>query len=130
MLTSLVRRNRQHLAGIREGMVEGADVIFQESQRLVPKEFENLKESGYVTLMALEKNVRIEIAYEAPYAVYVHERQDLAHGAEYNSRYADDIAAGRKTARQPQEQAKYLEDAIRSKRRELLRLVRSKAKKV
>lgn len=111
---------RQHIAGLTKGMLEGASVIFEESQRLIPVEHGPLKASGKVIVLAVGEKAKIEISYSEPYAMAVHEVKEYAHGQDYNVKYADDIAAGRKTAREPQEVYKFLEKAIRRKRKAAL----------
>jgi hypothetical protein len=124
---ALQKKKQVHMRAAEAAIMAGGQVIFDYSQWLVPVEFGPLKASGTIKKKGKGENAEVEISYggeEAPYAAIVHERTDLAHGEEYNIKWADDIAAGRKTAREPQQRSKFLEAASRVKRKQAATAVR------
>jgi hypothetical protein len=58
------------------------------------------------------KNESVVVGYTAAYALYVHEDLEKTHGAEYNEKHAEEIAAGAPD-RGEQQQAKFLERPAR-----------------
>lgn len=70
-----------------------------------------------------DTDVSVVVGYTAAYALYVHEDLSKAHGDAYNEKWADDIAAGRKTSRGSGQQAKFLEQPMRERKEELRAIV-------
>lgn len=81
---------------IAEGLRKAAHIILKKSQELVPVDTERLKKSGRVEVKGTGLNTEARVVYDAPYAVYVHERLDQAH--------------------EPPTQAKFVTEAIRRTR--------------
>jgi hypothetical protein len=112
--------------GFEAGIVEAAYFIFRQSLILVPVDKGLLRASGQVRQDGHNFDTVMYIEYTAAYAIWVHERLDLAHGAVYNRKYAEDIAAGRKTARGPKQQAKFIETPVRMYHDRIIYIVRER----
>ena len=106
------------------GLLKAGLELQADSQEIVPVEHGELKMSARTYI----KNGQVFVAYDDPKAIYVHERVDLAHGAEYNAKHADDIAAGKKFARGPNQQAKFLESPARKNKRKYQRIIAKEVK--
>lgn len=121
-------------AGVEKGLKNAGKFLLVESNELVPVDDEDLKKSGAVRSTGRGLETVVRVSYSEPYAADVHEDLEVAHGAEYNSKHADDIANGRKYfykgrfktyhARRPKEQAKFLETALRLRLDEITGIVR------
>lgn len=74
-------------------MYEEAQIIFAESQRLVPVRTGALRASGQVfPPKAVGSNIEVEFGYggaAAPYATYVHERLDLSHDSPTQAKFLE-----------------------------------------
>lgn len=72
---------------------EEAQIIFAESQRLVPVRTGALRASGQVFPPKVSGNdIEVEMGYggaAAPYAIYVHERLDLSHDAPTSAKFLE-----------------------------------------
>lgn len=97
---------------------------------IVPVDTGYLRSTAKVEVEGTGFDTIAKVIYSAFYSIWVHERLDLAHGAEYNRKYAEDIAAGRKHLRRPQEQAKFIETPLRQYRKELVSVVRDTMKEI
>lgn len=128
------------LKQLRQGVGQAALYLQRESQIIVPKVTGNLHGSAF-TRKAPEDSKQTpayRVGYTAAYAVYVHEvpNPPTTHGKEFNVKHADDIAAGRidsYTGRPYQErgdnqQWKYLETPARTKRPQMLQIIRKALK--
>ena len=119
IIQRLRKPDRRAVNAITDGMQAAANKIYEISQFYVPMDTMDLAASGKVTQVYAELyenktlNYVLEVSYHAPYAVYVHEDPTKAHGAEFNIKYADEIAKGLTHPRRPQEQFKFLEIAVR-----------------
>lgn len=89
------------------------EYILTEARKLVPFDTGALWESGQVRLISIASDLSVEVSFNTPYALYVHEDLTKRHGRAFNEYYAEDIAAGRTHARRPEEQAKFLEDVMK-----------------
>jgi hypothetical protein len=126
----------QHLQGYQyateqgweTGIVRAAYRLLQLSLNLVPVDTGYLRSTAKVVESGRGFDKVAKVIYSAAYSIWVHERLDLAHGAEYNRKYAEDIASGRKHMRRPQEQAKFIETPLRTNRIELISVVREDMK--
>ncbi len=68
--------------------------IFRESQRLVPKDTHELERSGFLKVEKTSTGAAAAIGYakggDPHYAVYVHERTDLAHAAPTQAKWLEE----------------------------------------
>ncbi len=124
-LPNVMNRLRDRLGrfimGAIDGNYEAGRLILREANELVPVDTGNLRSTGFVK----KKGLIVTIGYSASYAMLVHEVVENAHGEDYNTKYATEIATGATYThtptgtlrtyhkRRPQEQAKFLEVAVR-----------------
>lgn len=66
----------------------------------------------------------VAVSYYANYALYVHENMQAAHGTDYNERYADEIAAGKRSDRGAGQRAKFLEEPARRLQKQMAEKIR------
>ena len=126
--------NRRMTNGLKLG---GTYLLSLSQGELVPICFGFLKISGYCYVdRPNSSKVRVIVGYSESYAIYVHENQEAAHGAEFNIKHAAEIANAHTPAqkrvwfeRGPNEQYKFLEKPMREHRQEILALIRMGAKK-
>ena len=124
------KKHKQSVSkGARRGIKKSSAFIRAESQKIVPVEFGVLRASGFVRIEEDGLNTRGIIGYTASYALVVHEDLTKAHGEAYNRKYAAEIAAGTKTSRGPNQQAKYLETPFRQHKQTVLGTIRNEIKK-
>lgn len=124
-VTNLRSQNLRIQQGVERGLKRAGLLLLRYAQKIVPVEFGLLKASGFVRVEGYGMAARVNVGFTAAYAIYVHENLDAAHGAAYNTKYADDIKAGRKKARGPNQQAKFVERPAREHRPELLAVIRA-----
>lgn len=106
--------------GIDKGTKEAAEIILARGNHYVPVDTGALQASGKIEkVTGKDRNYFYQVAYETPYAVAVHERLDVSHGAEFNAKHALDISLGVTHARRPQERAKFLEKAAEETRKDV-----------
>lgn len=117
------------LVGERVGdaMLVGGEYLLTESHYIVPVDTGHMRDTSYVRREGTGFYTVIIVAYTAEYAVYVHEDLGKAHGDQYNIKYASQIAAGLDHPRRPQEQAKFLEEPLRTKRGQIAAIIRRMA---
>lgn len=124
-LDKVTRRFRDRLGRFLMGALDGnylaGQLILQQANELVPVDSGMLRATGFVS----KKGLIVTIGYTADYAMIVHEMVEYVHGSDYNSKYAHQIAVGATYThtptgetrvyhtRRPQEQAKFLEVAVR-----------------
>lgn len=119
------RRRQRTLESFKRGLIKAAIALFRDTQEIVPVETGALKRSGKVEVTNQSDNKsEVEISYSMPYALIVHEDLSKAHGKAYNEKYAADIAAGRKFARGPNQQAKFVEKPLRENRRHYQNIIK------
>lgn len=70
-----------------------------------------------------DNEASVAVGFSAAYALFVHENLEAAHGAVYNEKYAEDIAAGRKHSRGEAQQAKFLEQPLRENRSKYAKII-------
>jgi hypothetical protein len=138
MLARLRKAGGKVAAGAERGLTEAADFLMRKSQEIVPVQTGNLKASYFIRKFGSGTRTDMVLGYTAKYAAYVHERLDLAHGAAFNVKHADEIAAaaGMKAGtaqggmfnRSENQQAKFLERPARDNRGALLRIIANSAK--
>lgn len=85
------------------GLFRAGLILEAEAKRRVPVDTGNLKNSGYTRKAS---PTTVEVGFQAAYAVFVHEILDAAHHVG---------------------EAKYLENAIKAKRRDMLAAIREEA---
>jgi len=60
---------------IQKALIQGAEEVLRRSSREVPLDTGNLKDSGAISVPINSKGKAVEISYNTPYAVEVHETQ-------------------------------------------------------
>ena len=95
------------------GVTAAALKVKAESQKLTPVDTGNLKASAYVSSPAIKNIPSAEIGYTASYAIYVHEMEYSRSG---------------KKITHPTGQWKFLETALFSNQKEILRIIKSYAR--
>src|SRR5262245_26643430 len=121
---SLKGRRNAHAKGYEDGQIKSAYILLRLSLWLAPMDTGRMASTAYVKVIGSGFNTKALVIYPEEYSIWVHERLDLAHGAVYNRKYAEDIAAGRKSLRRPQEQAKFIEQPLREKRKLFLETIK------
>lgn len=111
-------------ADLVDGIWAAAEICLKAALELVPIETGALYRSGRVRVDSTGLKITGYVLFGGvnfgiDYAGYVHEDMSKAHGAEYNTKYAGDIASGKKTAKRPQERAKFLEIAARTNMKQM-----------
>lgn len=123
-LMGVQRQNHEKAA------VAAAGVIYDASQILCPVESGALKKSGKVIKERSGWSTTASVVYgegsgavnprtgknPSEYAIYVHEDLDAMHGWRYNLANAKAISQGKEMAKGPLEQAKFLEEPMRTER--------------
>jgi len=137
VVSDLQARRKVHRKAIAAGLGAGALFLQRESQKIVPVQLGNLKNSAG-TRMEMGSRIAAVVFYTSAYAVYVHENPNAAHGEAFNLKYAKEISkakgAARGTARGgmfkrgPAQQFKFLERPAREKRKQIAALVLQRAK--
>jgi len=113
LIETLKKKKEAQAEGFEEGVTKAAWDLYDRALDVVPIETGKLWLSGKVIIEGKGFQTVGHVIFDAEYAIWVHERLDLAHGKVYNIKYAEDIAAGRKILKRPQEQAKFLESPLR-----------------
>jgi hypothetical protein len=101
------------------------------SQKMVPVHQGNLKASAFTRTSGSGFAAATTVGYTAAYAVYAHENEEAAHGAEFNAKHQKEIANAKTPAqkaiwfnRGPGQQSKFLEKPMRDERRTLIKMIR------
>ena len=135
-----LNRVTKYLEGtVQVGMTEAGFLLQRKSMEIVPKQLVNLSGSSYSrNIGGRGFRVDIVVGYTSPYAVYVHEDLEAAHGEAFNIKHAREIAAASGTPRGTaeggmfkrgkNEQAKFLEKPARDNRKAMLMMIGNKAK--
>jgi hypothetical protein len=105
LIQNLDKLIKNHDKAVHEGMIEGAEIILEQSNKLAPKDTGLMVRESEV----VENGKDVEIRYNTDYSLYVHE--DMA-------------------ARHTNGQAKFLEQAGIDKQREVLKVIADKVKRV
>jgi hypothetical protein len=141
MLSDLLKRSKLHRKAVAVGLGGGALFLQRESQKIVPVQLGNLKNSaGSRVEISAGGKISAIVFYTAAYAVFVHENPNAAHGRDFNAKYAKEISAAKGTKsgtarggmfnRGPNQQYKFLERPAREKRKEIVLVVYALAKGV
>ena len=133
ILKNLSRADKRLGRRFAVGAKNAGRFLQRESQKIVPVQFGDLKGTAF-TRNAGSSGFRCDIiigySAETGYAIYVHENLEAAHGKEFNIKHAEEIASASTSAqkrvwfeRGENQQAKFLEQPAREKRREILRII-------
>jgi len=142
VLSSLAAARPRYGAAIERGLKKAGLFLQRESQKIVPVQTGNLKNSAFTrNVGGRGAAADVVVGYTAAYAVYVHEDLSKAHGRAFNVKHAAEIerarALGLKAAtaeggmfpRGENQQAKFLEAPARTKRREIMAIISREARK-
>lgn len=136
--TALRIRRGRYASGIERGLKTAGLFLLRESMKLVPVQTGALRASGPAVTRATGSGFRtvMTVGYGTDYAVFVHENLEAAHGAKFNVKHADRIAAATTPAqkaiwfeRGPRQTAKFLEIPLNMYRSRLAQIVRQEASK-
>lgn len=132
------------------GLVKGGRYLQAESMRIVPVQTDNLRGTAFTRRIS---TFHVIVGYTAPYAAFVHENPNAAHGKAFNIKHAVEIAkanerlyfdakgrvVGQKAGTQrhkvwfnrgENQQWKFLETPARTKRLNILAIVAAEARKI
>lgn len=147
LLQNLKQADAKMQSAAERGCIAGANLLRNESRRIVPVQTGNLKASAYPPRNIGGRGWRADIVvgYTAgDYAIYVHEipNPPTTHGKEFNIKHAAEIAAAGKIVngrwkptspmgtaqggmfpRGEEQRFKYLEEPMRTKRREIIGII-------
>lgn len=139
MARKLEKVRQKHGRAISLGMRKGGLFLQRLSQDIVPVDMGNLRASAFTRRTGNGWDTIVRTGYTASYAVFVHENLQVTHGRAYNIKHHEDIVKRRKywykgklrtyRKRGDQQQAKFLSDPARKKRREMVLVVYSEAKR-
>ncbi len=76
VLANLSAAQQQIIADTKRGLRKGGLLVQRESQKLVPVDQGNLKNSAYTEMVG---PLVVQVGYTADYALYVHEDMNAAH---------------------------------------------------
>jgi len=121
------------------GLKKAGLYLQAQSQKLVPVDYGVLKSTAFTRVENPNTpNVSVVVGYTANYAMYVHENLDAKHGAAFNSFYAKELKAAKKSKtktgpfrhnRGANQQAKFLEAPFRRDKDILVEIVRDECRK-
>lgn len=127
-------RAQKHIDGMKRGMYLAAELLKEESLKIVPRQSGKLAESCFIKEREGRADILIEVGYSDPKAAYVHEIIENAHGKNFNTKHADKIKLYKGGhpiwfKRKPKEQAKFLETPARLLRTRMKEIIKAEAKK-
>ena len=134
MQQALAKTEKLTYKGLRTGLKRAGLLLQRESMKLVPIQTGNLRGSADTQMEGAGKQVAAVVFYSTDYAIFVHENLEAAHGAAFNAKYAEEIAAAPPNhpfyfKRGPKQQAKFLEQPLREMRGQLVQIVSSEIEK-
>lgn len=106
-------------SGVENGLKKAGLQLLRDANELVPVEFGNLKQSGFVRSTGSGFGTVVTVGYTANYAIYVHEirrRQDgvlVTHGMDFNIKHAQYKKGKLVMQRGPKQQWKFLETPLK-----------------
>lgn len=124
---------------LERGLVKGGHFLQRESQKIVPWLTGNLSGTAFTRKIT---PTEVIVGYAAPYAAFVHENLDAAHGHDFNVKHADDISRAKARTkitrrkslvwfnRGEHQQAKFLERPAREKRFDILNILAQEARRI
>jgi len=134
IIKRLQQANVQLGSDVERGLKKAGLFLQRKSQEIVPVQSGNLKDSAGTKALGSGWFTDVIVYYTALYAVYVHERTDLAHGVEFNIKHAEEIATAHTKAqkkiwfnRGENQQAKFLERPAREHRLAILAIIAGEA---
>lgn len=90
VLKTIAKQKAGLAVNIREGLLKIAQLVYIRSQKYVPVDTGVLKASGKVVDNGKEGfGAEVAVIYEAPYAIYVHERTDISHAEPTQAKYVE-----------------------------------------
>lgn len=128
----------QHVIGssVEKGLIQAGWHLRTKSLQLVPRESGELAKSirGPVNIGPKGMKADVVVSYgnaKVDYAVWVHEIRDppIAHGQRYNMKHAYEISKGLRKKKSPLEQWKFLEEPLRTERKQLFKIIADEIKK-
>lgn len=123
VISAMRKVRAKHEKQFEKGLKKGGLFIYRKSLEIVPVDQGNLRASGFIRVEGSGFMTEVVIGYTAFYAIYVHEDLELRHGTAYNEWYAQEIAAGILHSRGPNQQAKFLEQPVRTHRNQIVNLI-------
>lgn len=116
VVSALRKKQERYRRGTERGIKHVAIFLLEASREFCPIDTKDLYNSSRVEVRGRLGTTEAKVTYNTDYAVYVHEDLTKAHGATFNRKYSDEISRGVTHARRPQEQAKFLERPVRTRR--------------
>lgn len=119
---------------LRVPFYRGGLFLQRKSQEIVPVQMGPLRASAFTRDMSITGlKPHVIVGYTQPYAVFVHEDLEKAHGQEFNIKYAEEIERAKGTKRGtakggmfnrgPNQQAKFLERPAKQYRAEIFKII-------
>lgn len=128
LIAQLKTRKKEQIVKFKRGMFKAGLFLQGESQKIAPVDKGNMRASAFTRVQATGTRIIVTVGYTAAYAIYVHEDLELRHGADYNAWYGEEIAAGVKHSRGENQQAKFLEQPARTKRKQMAAIIREESR--
>jgi hypothetical protein len=127
-LPSLIRKlqaiEQKMGRGCADGLKRAGDYLLTKSQEICPVDDDVLRQSGFCESQGSGFDTVVVVGYTDEVAPEVHEDLEALHGENYNAHYSKQIREGRMYMhrgrlkpyhnRRPQEQAKFLEQPVRT----------------
>ena len=139
VMSKLTKATSNINSALSRGLVKGGHFLQRESQKIVPVDTGNLKGSAFTRKLNWD---HVLVGYTALYASFVHEDLTKAHGKAYNMKMQGRgiermFNSGRQNKflnysklRGENQQAKFLETPMKSKRSEILRIIANEGKRI
>jgi hypothetical protein len=150
VLTKLKKATSLTKDNLSRGLVRGGQFLQAESMRIAPVQTGDMRGSAFTRKIT---RYHVVVGYTAPYAAFVHENPNAAHGKAFNVKHAEKIAKananlyfnpqgkviGQKagTRRHPiwfnrgeKQRWKFLEEPAKTKRLEILAIVAAEARRI
>lgn len=108
---------------LHKALKSAAAYLGYESLLIVPVDTGHLKSTYFTRSWIVGAHCEAVVGYTAEYAVLVHEDLELRHGQDYNDWYWEEIQAGYRHMRGPAQQAKFLEQPLRTKQAEMMQII-------
>lgn len=133
ILSKLSKADKMLGKRLERGLKKAGKFLLRETTAIVPVQFGDLKGSAFTRNVGgsgFRADIIVGYSGETGYAIYVHENLEAAHGKEFNILHAEEIATATTPAqkrvwfsRGETQQAKFLEQPAREKRREILHII-------
>lgn len=139
ILKNLSRADKILGRRLERGLKKAGKFLLRETMAIVPVQFGDLKGSAFTRNVGgsgFRADIVVGYSAETGYAIYVHENLEAAHGKEFNIKHAEEIASASTSAqkrvwfeRGENQQAKFLEEPARKKRREIIRIIKNEMRR-